>query len=119
VGACINLVFNLFLIPIFGALGATIATVITETVVAGIQLFHSRDNIIIVFKKLQYLKILSAVSIALIILNLTKYYLHANDFIQIVITFSVYIIAYFSLLLIFKDSFVCNYFKVFVNRIRK
>lgn len=119
VGACINLVFNLFLIPIFGALGATIATVITETVVAGIQLFHSRDNIIIVFKKLQYLKILSAVSIALIILNLTKYYLHANDFIQIVITFSVYIIAYFSLLLIFKDSFVCNYFKIFVNRIRK
>lgn len=44
-GAIVNFVLNLFLIRIWGAFGASIATVFAETTVTGIQLYYLRESI--------------------------------------------------------------------------
>ncbi len=44
IGAIVNLVTNLCLIPNFGAVGAAISTVIAETIIAAIQLFFVRKD---------------------------------------------------------------------------
>ncbi|WP_195986698.1 flippase [Clostridium sp. D53t1_180928_C8] len=46
-GAIINVIINYFLIPKFGAIGAAIATVITEIVVCIYQIYYVRDEIYI------------------------------------------------------------------------
>ena len=118
-GACINLIFNFVLIPMYGALGATIATVITETAVAGIQLFYSRNYIINIIKEIQVFKMSLAVGVSLVMLCIIKYNIGNSDFIQMIITFLIYMPMCLSLLIIFKDKLVCNYINVFIDKLKK
>lgn len=47
IGAVVNVIFNILLISLYSAIGAAIATVISELVITTVQLYFMRDKIVI------------------------------------------------------------------------
>lgn len=66
-GACVNVILNYFLIPLYGATGAGIATTIAELVVLVVQLFFVGKLIIKLFSVSLFLKSIGASLFAIII----------------------------------------------------
>lgn len=90
IGAVLNIFLNYFLIKRYNALGATIATVFTEGIVTGIQIYYSRDYFIFPVKTI--LKaLLSSIVMFLVIIQLK------NLFLQILLGIIIYIILLFLL----------------------
>lgn len=119
VGATVNLILNLILIPKYKAIGASIATVIAETTVTAIQIIYIRNEInlleiiILGIKNAiaSLIMFISAVFIGKIITTST------SSLIIIQILFSV--IIYFGILIIFRDKFVIDNIKLIYNKFIK
>ena len=110
VGAIVNLLLNIFFIKLWGAIGASIATVIAEITVTGVQFYIVRKEI----KILDVIKIAKNYFIASIIMFAVSYivgHLIENDVISIAIQIVLGIITYFSILFLMKDKMVCGELK--------
>lgn len=111
-GAFLNFFLNLVLIPSFGALGATIATILAELLVATIQLFYIRKefNLIEIFS-ISYKYFLS--SLVMLIGCVLISFLHLSHFyillLQIIIGSCIYLL----MLLLLKDNFLKYIFQIF------
>ena len=104
-GACINFIMNLFLIPKFGEVGASIGTVIAELSVTGIQLFFVRRYFnfkSIIVKSKNYI----IASIIMFIICKTVNIINTAVFISLMLQAVVAIITYFIILTIMHDEFV-------------
>lgn len=58
VGAVVDFLLNCFMIPLWGAVGAAIATVIAELFVLGVQLIYTRDILRPIIRKIRVLRYL-------------------------------------------------------------
>lgn len=117
VGAIIDCGLNCVLIPMLGAAGAAIATVITEVVVAGIQLKYAWNEIKDALKGLPYLKIFICNCISCVImLVINAMTVNIYYFIQLIIVAIAYFGSYAILLIMFKDpliyGYICHYYNV-------
>lgn len=72
VGAVVDLVFNLILIPVMGAVGAAIGTLLAEVAVTLIQIYACKQYIFQIINKIQYWKILIAMIIPCCFIMLVK-----------------------------------------------
>lgn len=114
VGSLVNLVFNSILIPKFGAVGATIGTIIAEFIVTTIQIYFTRKNF--EFKKILKLSknyIVSAICMFIICLLLKK--VIKNNLFSLIAQVIVGMISYGIILILIKDKFV----KEIINKILK
>lgn len=104
-GALINLILNIFLIPLYGATGAAISTLIAEFTVFVIQLIMGNkyypfsSKYMIKFRYLGYALIMG-ILVYLSVFTITNY------FIQLILGVVVGIIVYGILLLIFNDPLI-------------
>lgn len=109
-GAIIDFVLNWFLIPRFGAAGAAAATVVTEWVVAFVQLRHSWDDIKPAFKEIPYLKLLVSNVVSAGLLWLVNGFLPGwNALVILIITAVIYFGVYGIVLLVMKDDLIVDY----------
>lgn len=109
-GAIVDFVLNSFWIPKFGAAGASAATVVTEWVVAIIQIICAREDLTPAFKKMPYFKMLvsnvfSVVALLFVVRVLPQW----NALIIMIITAIIYFVIYGVILLIMRDELVVDY----------
>ena len=117
-GAGINFILNLILINLYGAVGASIATVIAELTVTGCQMFFIRKKICI---KEIFILARKYCIIGLIMFGLSIFIGKniSNDFISIVIQCLAGISIYFIGLIIIKDEFIFSAIKAIKQKIDK
>ena len=114
----ISFILNLLFIKPFGAIGASIATIISEIAVTGSQFFFVRKQI----KFLEVVKITYKYFIASIVMFIFSICIGCNiknDILSIVIQISISIILYFGFLIISKDSMVLNMINTLREKIDK
>ena len=116
IGAFVNLILNFILIKLCKSIGASIATVIAECVVTGVQLFLVREEIKLTeIIKLSYKYIIS--SIIMFICSIIISILINNNFISLFVQGISSVIIYFSLLFIMKDTLIMDGLKLVKNKL--
>ena len=104
-GAVSNLILNIFLIPIYGAMGAAISTLIAEVTVFLIQLFLGKKYYPFSYKNLIKIKYLYCALIMGLLVYITVFPFNSY-LLQVIIGVPVGLATYFLLLIIFNDPFV-------------
>lgn len=119
-GALINFVANFCLISRFGAVGAAVATVCAEAIIAYIQIKMVWIYISDAFSNLPVIEFCIANFAAVcVILLVLKYINQKNSLILMIVSFSCFFMTYSIVILLFKDSLVFNYvFKIFQKKIK-
>ena len=117
IGATVNFIANICLIPIFGAIGAAFASVLAETVIALVQLVIVRNELssfVIIKDSIKY--IISGLVMLCVLYFVGKNLVPSivNTIILVLCGVGVYLIS----LLIFRDSFFIENLKQITNRLR-
>ncbi|BDZ71643.1 oligosaccharide flippase family protein [Methanobacterium petrolearium] len=98
VGALMNLVLTIVLIPILGIIGAAIATLIAYSTVSGITIYYSKK-----YMKLEFdLGFMAKSILASIVMALFIFWMSPNGLLNILITIMISIIIYTILIFLFK-----------------
>ncbi len=104
VGAAIDFVLNLILIPFFGATGASIATVIAEVGVLVIQIIFTSLILKHVIKQIHFAKY----AITGLVASIPLFFINSISFphavINLILSLAVYVGIYFGILFISKDK---------------
>lgn len=117
-GSIINFTLNLLLIPKYKALGAAIATISAEGIVAIIQIFNSRKIISIqshLFELVQYI-------IAVIIMGIGVKFISKiinSNLLSIIICVLVGALIYYIILILLKNKFAISITKDFITKIKE
>ena len=109
-GAIINFIINLNLIPIYGAYGAIIGTVVAECTVTTVQYFTIRNKLKIGIKFKSLIRILLA-SILMYIVSVLIGLIGSNIIINLMQA-GFGVITYLMVLFIMKDEFIMSLFKM-------
>lgn len=118
VGASINFILNLLLINIFRSIGAAIASVAAETIIAILQLIIVRKEISVKIVLLSGIKYFIAALIMLLLIVVESNYMRPsimNTFIMVISG----AFLYFILLLLLKDYFFIKYLHIVIDKIKK
>ena len=117
-GATANIICNAIFIPIYGALGASIGTLIAESIVTIIQVIYLHQYI---FTKDNFISLIhsffATVLMGILIIFILKYI--NNIILQILIASTSGILFYPLCLSILKNKYFIEYFKLFTNQLRK
>ena len=114
-GAITNIICNAVFIPLYGALGAAIGTLIAELIVTGIQVIYlhqyifSKDNFISLIHS-----IIASILMGILIIFILKYI--KNIILQIIIAAICGMVFYAICLLILKNKYFIEYFKLFTKK---
>lgn len=115
-GAVLSIVLNVILIPIYGAIGAAIATVMTEGLIVGIQVWFLRNELNL--KQLTKGVLIKYLLISMIMAALTypiSMLITVPDFVDMVIKIIAGILIYAGILLLIKDQLAVQFFKKIPN----
>lgn len=117
IGAVVNFIANICLISLFGAIGAAVASVLAETVIAVVQLVIVRNELssfVIIKDSIKY--IISALIMFCVLFFVGKLFIPsiANTLILVLCG----AIVYSTSLLILRDSFFIENIKQLTNRVR-
>lgn len=122
VGAMIfNIIFNIILIPQFGAGGAALASVGSEIVTLIIQGFFAKEYIDLQFIIKNAIKYLGIAAIMYVVISLIKVFVHDSIglFMVTLLLIMIGMVVYFSILLFTKDDVLIDIKKKFHGRFRK
>lgn len=108
IGAVTNFVLNSILIRRYASLGAALASVIAETVIASVQFYFVRKELSWVKVMKESIHYVIAGTLMLLILLLISHYLQPSIVNSLIIAVSG-ILIYFSTLICLKDTFFLNY----------
>ena len=117
-GACTNLVLNFILVMQWGALGAAIATLLTEILVSTIMIVLSRKMIVwfdVVKSFIKYLLCSVVMFFVILAVRLIPLAPFASLIVQIACGMTIYLI----ILLVIKDEMVINYLSILKKKILK
>ena len=104
-GAIVDLILNAIAIPILGASGAAIGTLVAEFVVLIVQLIYLRKDVAFLYNGQSYLKLLIAL-IAAFIAGCAVKLLISGIFIKLVISAMLFFGVYALILYILKEEIV-------------
>lgn len=119
VGAVVDLLLNVFMIPAFGAVGAAIATLFAEIAQMSIQLYFSRQYIIPNINWKSILKIFSVAIVAGMIIMILKKIIQFNAIINIIVLFAIYFGIYVFLLLVTKEKLIIEICNELLSKIKR
>lgn len=120
VGALVDFVINIILIPELGATGAAYATLAAEFAVLIVQIIVLRHELFTFIKGIKPARIILPAFISLLILLIVKINLCVlNSFLQLLITAPIFFLGYCILLLLFKEPFICTYWHQLFARFSK
>lgn len=115
VGAIINFLMNLILIPRFQSVGASLSSVTAEVVIAALQLYIVRKELsVLVIIKMCKNYLMSGIIMYISLRILASYLVSSlvNSLILVIMGAVVYVL----MLIIFKDMFFINNFKRFLKK---
>ncbi len=118
VGASVDLISNLLLIPRFGAAGAAVSNLLAEFAVLMVQYLALREDVNSTLHAIQYWKI----ALGLVVGAVASYWvagLGFNVFITLVISACLFFAAYGFVLIATKESLVLEIVKQMVDKVRK
>ena len=118
IGAIINFVFNIIFINLWQSVGASIATVIAEYTVTGIQFYLVRNEISIV-EVIKLLRNYFIASIIMFIVSLLIGLLILDNLISIIIQVFLGIIIYIGILFLMKDKIIFEGIELFKKKFLK
>lgn len=107
IGACIDIIINLLLIPRMASSGAAIGTVVAEFSVLIVQYYYLKDQVTDAFKFIKYHKII----ISLLAAGMASFWtinLNLNTFFILVISSVLFFASYTVCLVILKESLVID-----------
>ena len=117
IGAIVNFLINLILIPKYGAIGAAIGTIIAEATVTAAQISYTK-------KYIDYKKILKLTknyfisSIVMLIMIIVVKVIIGNSLLSMFVQVGVGVITYGICLLIMKDKFIQYFINTFMQYIK-
>ena len=114
-GAIVNFILNMIFIRLWKSVGASIATVIAEFVVTGVQFYSVRNEI----KFIDVIKIMKNYIIASIIMFIISMIIGkfiTNNIISILVQLVVSTIIYFIILFILKDEMILSGIQMVKNK---
>ena len=110
---------NYYLIPLYGAIGAAISTVVAEIVVWIVQLYVMRNDVGMAYKQIHFMKIGMA-TISAVISSYWVKYIDCTDFIRIMLSGMIFFAVYGLLLLfVFKDELMVELLNQFINKLMR
>lgn len=115
IGAMIDLSLNIFLIPRFASTGAAIGTLVAEFFVLSYQIFVLRKNFSLMFKNINYYRIIFSSIFAMIVSLIFKSF-NLKPFFSLLCSSVTFGLVYLCILLIFKESLVKEIFRALINR---
>lgn len=118
IGAVVNFVCNLILIPKLYSIGASIASVAAETVITLTQLYLIRNELSFTRIMAQSVKYLLAGACMLLVLFLENHYLSASVLHSCIMIFSGAIV-YFVMLLVLHDRFFSGYLETLIAKLKR
>ena len=119
IGAVIDLILNIILIPLYGASGAALGTLAAETAVLLVQLLASRNEIIEMSRQLHPIKISVSALIAAFFMFITQKHIEYGVFYELVILMSIYITSYSVCMVGLKEPIVIEILQNAKNRVKK
>ncbi|MEX2803889.1 flippase [Streptococcus sp. H31] len=117
VGAVVDILLNIFLIPLLGASGAAMASTAAELSVALVQLYFLRELVLPMFKHISLSKIAVSAGSALLFTLILKGLLDVGTFLMLVCTAFGFFVVYGILLLLMKDAFTTEIVTSFLEKI--
>ena len=118
VGAVVDFLLNLVLIPNYGAAGAALATTITEFLVLLVQFLYTKDLLYEVKKEFRWYYYLSICIIAGIMAYLVKY-LSFRTFFSLVISAAIFFGLYGLGLVVVKEPIIIDVFNEIKGKIKR
>jgi O-antigen/teichoic acid export membrane protein len=118
-GALIDFVLNLFFIPLYGASGAALSTLIAEIVVLIVQVVYLKEYIMEFVCSIKIKTVFAVAIISCSILPIMNKYILLSPFPKLVVTFSCYSIIYALTLLFFREPLVYEVVQMIRNKIKK
>lgn len=107
-GAVVDLVLNLFLIPNFGAAGASLATTIAECAVTGVQFYYLKDLILPMLSKIRFDKIGIALVVATSLTIIGLKFLSLHLFLILALSATLFFGIYGLVLFVLREEFAIS-----------
>ena len=118
-GAVLDFVFNLLLIPKYGAAGAAVSTLMAEFLVILVQSFYLRRELGSILQKIQFWKIGLGLALASASAVLLQIYVHTGEFAELLISAVVFFGIFFLTLVLVKEKFVREFWDMGWNFVRR
>lgn len=118
IGAVVDLVLNILMIPTLGAVGAAIGTLIAEIAVWIVQFYELKDIVKDAYRNVHYISIFLSLVFA-IICSLWIKTCRLSNFITLVISSVLFFGAYFVTLLFMKEPFLVELIKPYTRKLRQ
>lgn len=115
----VNIVMNLLLIHFFGTVGAIVASVFSEMLLAVLLLLKARRDIGIRYIATVSVKYLIASLMMLAGMLAISRFVPMNSILKLIIEFAAGVAIYFAGCIVLRDSFVCGFAKRLIQRLRK
>ncbi|HFI0273243.1 TPA: flippase [Streptococcus suis] len=119
VGAMVDVLVNIFSIPLFGASGAAIAGTIAECSVAIVQFYFLKEFILPILKKIHFSKMLISLVVATMATACLFMVLQVNVFWTLVVTSGLYFTIYGISLFLQKEEFVFEIWNMISSKVKK
>ena len=119
IGAVIDLILNIILIPLYGAAGAALGTLAAETAVFLVQLLASRKEIIEMSRQLHPIKISVSALIAAFFMFIAKKHIEYGVFYELIILMGIYVTSYSVCMVVLKETIVIDILQNVKNRVIK
>lgn len=104
IGAVINIIINVILIPNYNVLGVVIGTVISELFVMIYQLVAIKEFIKNIFRSFKWLMILELLAVTILTMYVCYKFIHINMYVNILIAGCIFLVELFLIMLINKDE---------------
>jgi O-antigen/teichoic acid export membrane protein len=119
IGACVNLVLNLLMIPLLGSIGAAIASVAAETTISFLYVRYSEGYCsVALLWRTGWKKMCAGIGM-LMIVRLTGMCTTGSPVLTLVIQVGIGVISYVLLLLCLQDTWVLNMLKNIKQKMRR
>ncbi|HEM2866426.1 TPA: flippase, partial [Streptococcus suis] len=118
-GAVVDILVNIFAIPLLGASGAAIAGTIAECSVVIVQFYFLKEFILPILKKIHFSKILISLLVSTASIVGLLMFLHVNVFWTLVVSASIYFALYGIVLFFQKEEFIIEIWNMVLSKVRK
>lgn len=117
IGAIIDLVLNAVLMPMYGCVGAAMATMLAEFTQMSIQMYYAKKIISNFFDKKSLCKILIAAFLSSFLMICLKHIIDITPFINLVVFGCIFYMFYFFSLLLLKEKTTLELINILKNKI--
>lgn len=117
IGAIVDLIINILLVPTYGAIGAAVGNAVAEFVVWMYQLIYMRKQVVDAYKEISYVPLIIGLALGSVT-SLSVKLLGLSSFFTLLLSAIVFFGVYFVVLIVAKESLVIDILNQFLGKLR-